>query len=305
MPATAPGAGVAPPIAGASLRARLVSLGPGAVFAAAFIGPGTVTTATLAGARHGFTLLWALTFLTFATVVLQEMSARLGPGTEGGVRGAVGGGVERAVGVDGRTAREGGRIMSRRWMPQPSERAAWEYRRAHRIQDFEPVGRYERAGFMGPDGYRGAYADRPEYRMPRGMLYPPEPEGSGWPHELHHVSRAVTERHRRALQDRELARAVDRALYLVLPQDQADRISVYADDAVITLAGRVEHPAVARAAHDAARRIRGVRRVRNALTWSRRGSMRPPGRPRMRRRGGRFAPEFRGARTGRPHPGGW
>lgn len=46
--------------------------------AAAFIGPGTVTTATLAGARFGVTLLWALTFSVVATIVLQEMAARLG-----------------------------------------------------------------------------------------------------------------------------------------------------------------------------------------------------------------------------------
>ncbi len=46
--------------------------------AAAFIGPGTVTTATLAGARFGYALLWALTFSIFATLVLQEMAARLG-----------------------------------------------------------------------------------------------------------------------------------------------------------------------------------------------------------------------------------
>lgn len=46
--------------------------------AAAFIGPGTVTTATLAGARTGVTLLWALAFSVLATVVLQEMAARLG-----------------------------------------------------------------------------------------------------------------------------------------------------------------------------------------------------------------------------------
>ena len=160
--------------------------------------------------------------------------------------------------------------MSRRWIPHPQERAAWEYRRAHRIHDEEPVGRYERGGFGSPEGYRGAYAERPEYWLPRGVLYPPEPEGSGWPHELHHIPRRVEERHRRALRDRELARAVDRALYRVLPPEQADRISVYADDAVITLAGRVEHPAVARAAHEAARRVRGVRRIRNALAWSRR-----------------------------------
>lgn len=57
---------------------RRAGFGPGAVVAAAFIGPGTVTTATLAGANYGYTLLWALTFSLVATLVLQEMSARLG-----------------------------------------------------------------------------------------------------------------------------------------------------------------------------------------------------------------------------------
>lgn len=45
---------------------------------AAFIGPGTVTTCTLAGVKFGYALLWALTFATLGTIVLQEMSARLG-----------------------------------------------------------------------------------------------------------------------------------------------------------------------------------------------------------------------------------
>lgn len=52
--------------------------GPGWLVAAAFIGPGTVTTATLAGARFGTTLLWALLFSVLATMALQEMAARLG-----------------------------------------------------------------------------------------------------------------------------------------------------------------------------------------------------------------------------------
>lgn len=47
------------------------------VIAAAFIGPGTVTTTASAGALFGFSLLWALSFSTLATVVLQEASARL------------------------------------------------------------------------------------------------------------------------------------------------------------------------------------------------------------------------------------
>jgi len=54
------------------------NFGPGAMVAAAFIGPGTVTTATLAGGNFGFTLLWAVAFSVAATLVLQEMTARLG-----------------------------------------------------------------------------------------------------------------------------------------------------------------------------------------------------------------------------------
>ncbi|MEM9312323.1 MAG: Nramp family divalent metal transporter [Pseudomonadota bacterium] len=60
------------------MMARLRQMGPGAMVTAAFIGPGTVTACTLAGANFGYTLLWALLFATVATIALQEMSARLG-----------------------------------------------------------------------------------------------------------------------------------------------------------------------------------------------------------------------------------
>lgn len=53
-------------------------IGPGALVAAAFIGPGTVTACTLAGANFGFALIWALVFATLATMILQDMAARLG-----------------------------------------------------------------------------------------------------------------------------------------------------------------------------------------------------------------------------------
>jgi NRAMP (natural resistance-associated macrophage protein)-like metal ion transporter len=54
------------------------SMGPAALVAAAFIGPGTVVTASLAGANFGYALLWALVFSVLATIILQEMAARLG-----------------------------------------------------------------------------------------------------------------------------------------------------------------------------------------------------------------------------------
>lgn len=59
--------------------------GPGVLVAAAFIGPGTVTLCTLAGVKYGYSLLWAMTLSIVATVVLQEMSARIGIITQKGL----------------------------------------------------------------------------------------------------------------------------------------------------------------------------------------------------------------------------
>ena len=64
---------------------RFKEVGPGVLVAAAFIGPGTVTACTLAGANFGYALLWALLFATIATIILQEMSARLGTITQQGL----------------------------------------------------------------------------------------------------------------------------------------------------------------------------------------------------------------------------
>jgi NRAMP (natural resistance-associated macrophage protein)-like metal ion transporter len=49
----------------------------GLIVAAAFIGPGTVTTASLAGGQTGMHLAWALIFSVIATVILQDMVVRL------------------------------------------------------------------------------------------------------------------------------------------------------------------------------------------------------------------------------------
>jgi len=61
-----------------SLKSFFKNLGPGPIIAAAFIGPGTVTVCTLAGVNFGFSLLWALGLSIISTVVLQEISGRLG-----------------------------------------------------------------------------------------------------------------------------------------------------------------------------------------------------------------------------------
>lgn len=64
---------------------RTLTLGPATLVAAAFVGPGTVTTCTLAGAHFGYALVWALLFSVVACVLLQEMSARLGVVTRQGL----------------------------------------------------------------------------------------------------------------------------------------------------------------------------------------------------------------------------
>ncbi|MCH8021477.1 divalent metal cation transporter [candidate division KSB1 bacterium] len=56
---------------------RFLSILFWSIITAAFIGPGTVTTAASSGARFGYDLLWALLFSTIACLVLQEASARV------------------------------------------------------------------------------------------------------------------------------------------------------------------------------------------------------------------------------------
>ncbi|ADB62429.1 natural resistance-associated macrophage protein [Haloterrigena turkmenica DSM 5511] len=64
---------------------RLKAIGPGALVAAAFVGPGTVTTASVIGAEYAYLLVWTIAFSILATIVLQEMSARLGLITKEGL----------------------------------------------------------------------------------------------------------------------------------------------------------------------------------------------------------------------------
>ncbi|MEL6976361.1 MAG: divalent metal cation transporter, partial [Bacteroidota bacterium] len=60
-------------------------IGPGIFIAAAFVGPGTLTVCTIAGVKFGFALLWALLISTLATIILQEMSGRVGMTTQTGL----------------------------------------------------------------------------------------------------------------------------------------------------------------------------------------------------------------------------
>jgi manganese transport protein len=66
-------------------KRRVFKFGPGALVTAAFIGPGTITTCSIAGADFGYALLWGMVFSTIATIVLQDMSARLGIITRNGL----------------------------------------------------------------------------------------------------------------------------------------------------------------------------------------------------------------------------
>lgn len=70
---------------GRKFLTKIRSIGPAALVTAAFIGPGTVTTCSIAGAKFGYALLWGLLFSVIATIVLQEMSARLGIVTRKGL----------------------------------------------------------------------------------------------------------------------------------------------------------------------------------------------------------------------------
>jgi len=57
--------------------AKISSIVLWSVISAAFIGPGTVTTAVTAGSHFQLDLLWAVVFATLACIVLQEVSARV------------------------------------------------------------------------------------------------------------------------------------------------------------------------------------------------------------------------------------
>lgn len=64
-------------------------LGPGLLVTAAFIGPGTVITASKAGTQFGCELLWTVLFASVGTIMLQSLAARLGIVTGSGLSEAI------------------------------------------------------------------------------------------------------------------------------------------------------------------------------------------------------------------------
>lgn len=68
-----------------TFQEKCKALGPGILVVGSFIGPGTVTSATRAGAGYGYELLWTIVFSVIAVITMQEMSARLGIVTQKGL----------------------------------------------------------------------------------------------------------------------------------------------------------------------------------------------------------------------------
>lgn len=68
-----------------TLKEKLKGMGPGILVVGTFLGPGSITSATRAGASFGYTLLWTVVFSIIAVIVLQEMASRFGIVTQTGL----------------------------------------------------------------------------------------------------------------------------------------------------------------------------------------------------------------------------
>ena len=56
---------------------KLKNMGPAAIIASAFIGPGTITTSTISGTNFQYALLWAVVFSGIASIILMDISSRI------------------------------------------------------------------------------------------------------------------------------------------------------------------------------------------------------------------------------------
>lgn len=68
-----------------TFKEKLKALGPGMLIVGSFIGPGTITSSTRAGAAYGYQLLWCVLFSVLAVIIMQGMAARLGIVTQNGL----------------------------------------------------------------------------------------------------------------------------------------------------------------------------------------------------------------------------
>ena len=56
-----------------TLKDKFKALGPGMLVVGSFIGPGTVTSSTRAGATYGYQLIWCVIFSVIAVIVMQGL----------------------------------------------------------------------------------------------------------------------------------------------------------------------------------------------------------------------------------------
>lgn len=56
---------------------KLKNMGPAAIIASAFIGPGTITTSTISGTNFQYAMLWAVIFSGIASIILMDISSRI------------------------------------------------------------------------------------------------------------------------------------------------------------------------------------------------------------------------------------
>ncbi|MGL5436445.1 MAG: Nramp family divalent metal transporter [Lachnospiraceae bacterium] len=68
-----------------TFKEKIKGMGPGILVVGTFLGPGSITSATRAGASFGYTLLWTVVFSIVAVIVLQEMASRFGIVTQTGL----------------------------------------------------------------------------------------------------------------------------------------------------------------------------------------------------------------------------
>ena len=60
-----------------SLIQKFKNMGPAAIIASAFIGPGTITTSTVSGTNFQYAMLWAVVFSGIASIILMDISSRV------------------------------------------------------------------------------------------------------------------------------------------------------------------------------------------------------------------------------------
>lgn len=56
---------------------KIKNMGPAAIIASAFIGPGTITTSTISGTNFQYAMLWAVIFSGIASIILMDISSRI------------------------------------------------------------------------------------------------------------------------------------------------------------------------------------------------------------------------------------